>query len=202
MFTRRPFSLDAQLKSMTQIFFIERDSQQIGNAHGFFAEPDYPNTIQLVENIDVKQGDWLIDSVTNQRYFALNTKPLIMNGTPVDWLIEYQTEYEYNRSLSSGNQTNINIHSVSGNSVIGSQQNVTLNIGNSLSDIEKLISTLPEVDRSEAQELLDELQKTESSAHPILVEGTFSKFSNLLKKHTDLLTAVGGWAVQLLIGKQ
>lgn len=77
-----------------------------------------------------------------------------------------------------------------------------MNIGSSLRDIEQLISSLPSSEQSEAQELLNILKSTSEATHPILVEGALSKFSNLLKKHTDLLTAVGGWAVQLLIGQK
>ncbi|MFR1059255.1 MAG: hypothetical protein ACLSEY_01780 [Enterocloster sp.] len=76
-----------------------------------------------------------------------------------------------------------------------------MNVGNSLNDIQQLISSLPVSEQAEAQQLLTVLKSTSESNHPVLVEGALAKFSDLLKKHTDLLTAVGGWAVQLLIGK-
>ena len=121
--------------------------------------------------------------------------------TPCDWMVKYQTENDFNIQSNSGSQTTINIHTVSGNSIIGSQENVVMNVGNSLNDIEQLISSLPISEQTEAQQLLTVLKSTSESNHPVLVEGALAKFSNLLKKHTDLLTAVGGWAVQLLIGK-
>ena len=190
------------LDEMTQIFSVERNGSIIGNVHGFFCGKDYPSTIQFVENTDIKNGDWIIDSITNQRYYAKDVRPIIINGTPCDWMIKYQTEHDFNAKTNLSRQTTINIHTVSGNSIIGSQENVVMNIGSSLKDIEQLISSLPISEQPEAQELLNTLKSTSESTHPISVEGALSKFSNLLKKHTDLLTAVGGWAVQLLIGKQ
>lgn len=196
------FSIPRSFLSASQIFFIERSGSRIGQAHGFFCGSKYPNTIQLVENADIKNGDWIIDSISSQRYYVKNARPIVENGVPIDWMVTYQTEEEYQLSHSNpsiGNTT-FNINSISGNSVIGNQQNVTLNVGCSLSDIRDLISTLPEPDQELAKELTDSLEAIESSNHPILVEGSLSKFANLLKKHSDLLSAVASWAVNLLIG--
>lgn len=195
------FSFSKELLLDTTLFTVERDNSPVGSAHGFFCGKDYPSTIQLVENTDIQNGDWLVDSETSHRYYVKDAHPIRMAGEISDWMVKYQTEIDYRTSYSSSNQTTININSVSGNSVIGSQENVVLNIGNSINDIENLIAKLPASDQALSKELLDELKKTETSAHPILVEGALSKFSNLIKKHTDLLTAIGTWAVQLLIGK-
>lgn len=196
-----PFAMpDELLNECTQLFSIERNNSIIGKAHGFFCGNDYPNTIQFVENTDVRNGDWLIDSITDQRYYACNVRPILVNGKPHDWLIGYQTEREHQRLISNSNRTNINIQSVNGNSVIGSQEHVVINVSHDLSDIESLLSKFPAPEQSEARELIEELRRTEASAHPVLIQGAWSKFSDLLKKHTDLATAIGGWVVQLLIG--
>lgn len=197
-----PFQIPQDLlNDATQPFTIERNNIVVGSSRGFFCGNKYPSTIQLVENANIKNGDWLIDSITSQRYFAKDVHPIIMGGEPVDWMVKYQTEHDYNLAVSSNRQATINIQTVNGNSVIGNQENVVMNIGATLSDIEQLITKLPANEQSQANELLNVLKTTESATHPVLVEGTLSKFSDLLKKHTDLLIAVGGWAVQLLIGK-
>ena len=190
------------LSSSTQIFFIERNNSRIGEAHGFFCGKDYPNTIQLVEDTDIKNDDWLIDSISNQRYYVCNARPIIINGEPSDWMVSYQTEREYNlcNSRLAAENTTFNIHSISGNSIIGNQQTATLNAGYSLSKIKDLISAFPEADKEIAKELVDSMEAIENSNHPTLTKGSLSKFSDLLKKHSDLLIAVGGWAVNLLIG--
>lgn len=197
-----PFSFpQSMLDDMSQVFSIERDGTIIGSVHGIFCGREYPNTIQFLENADIKNGDWVIDTITGQRYFAKNARPIIMGGKPCDWMVEYETELSYQKSKAVNRQTNINIHSVTGNSIIGNQENVVMNIGNSINDIKQIIDTLPDAEQAEAHDLLKTLQTTEEATHPILVEGALSKFSDLLKKHSDLLIAVGGWAVKLLIGQ-
>lgn len=196
-----PFKIPRGLLEATQSFSVVRNGAVTGSAHGFFCGKDYPSTIQLVENVTVKNGDWLIDSITQQRYYVKDARPIIVGGEVMYWMIKYQTENDYQASKMTSRQTTINIQNVQGNSVIGSQENVVMNLGFRLQDIEDLISSFSGTEKAEAEELLKKLRETEESAHPILVEGGLSKFSNLLKKHSDLLIAVGGWAVQLLIGK-
>lgn len=114
-------------------------------------------------------------------------------------MAKYQTEQDFKQSMSKNNQPVFNINSVSGNSIIGSQENAVQNIGCDLDGISQLIKQLPFTDQEEAENLLQELRDTETSNHPVLVEGKLSKFSKLLKKNSDLFSAVGRWAVQLLI---
>lgn len=189
------------LSQMADSFAIEHDDSVVTSSKGFFCGKDYPNTIQLLEDVNVQDGDWLIHSLTNRRYYAQHTEPISKNGEILSWMVKYQSESEYKNSQSVQSQSTINIQSVNGSAIIGNQQNATLNIGSSLADIRTLISVLSSEDKSSAEELMNELEKIESSNHPILAEGSLSKFSNLLQKHSNLLIAVGGWAVQLLIGK-
>lgn len=183
-----------------QRFQIERNGHIVCEARGFFCDNDYPDTIQLVEDADVRNGDWLIASVPPQRYFVENARPILIGGKPSDWLVKYQTEQAYRRSCANVHQSTFNIQAINGTSVIGSQEHVTINVGFSLDDISELIKRLPFDDQSEAEALLRELKSLESAPRPTLVRGSLSKFSDLLKKHSDLLIAVGGWAVDLLIG--
>ncbi len=124
-----------------------------------------------------------------------------MNGVIAYWMVKYETEIDYRRAESINRQANINIGTVSGNSVIGNQENVIMNIGHSIDDIKKIIDDLPTDEQVTGQELLDTLKSTEEATHPVLVEGSLSKFSDFIKKHSDLFIAVGNWAVKLLIGQ-
>lgn len=198
---RSSFAFPKGLLGHTQIFTIEREKRSIGSAHGFFCGSEHPSTIQLVENADIKNGDWMIDSLTQQRYFVKDANPIVVNEQIVDWMVKYQTEHDYQSSETKQRQTTINIQNVSGNSIIGSQENAIQNVGISLHDIEQLISNYPDQDKAIAQELLSELEEIEKSKHPVLVKGMLSKFSDFLQKHSNLITAIGGWAVQLLVRK-
>ena len=187
------------LQNMTDLFTVERNGKEIASAHGFFCGKDYPSTIQLVENIEVAEGDWLIHSPTKKRYFATEATPVSVNGEILDWMVKYQSEFDLNLAQSNRATANIHIGTVTGPAIIGSQQNATLNVGCTVEDIAKLISTKPSSDLPELCELVAELKKIESEGKPV-EKGRLSKFSDLLKKHSDLLVAIGGWAVKLLTG--
>lgn len=196
------FSLPKHIiDSMTDVFDIERDGNVICSAHGFFCGSNYPSTIQLVENTDIQEEDWLIHALTGNRYFAAKVRPISMQGEIHDWMVTYQSETEWKRSQETNPSTNIHIGTISGPSIIGSQKNAAINIGNTVEDIAKLIATKPSEDITELCELVAELKKIEQSDHGI-EKGKLSKFSDLLQKHSDVLIALGGWAVKLLTGNQ
>ena len=143
----------------TQPFSVERDGRIISEARGFFCGNDYPSTIQLVEDAKIRNGDWLIDTLTGHRYFVENARPISLSGQITDWMVKYQTETQLNQSRQVIHNSTFNIHSISGTSVIGNQENVTLHIGGSLSDFARLIGQLPVSEQEEGYQLLEELAR-------------------------------------------
>ena len=65
--------------------------------------------------------------------------------------------------------------------------------------LSQLIANKPTADLLELCELVSSLKKIEESGKPI-EKGQLSKFSDIPKKHSDILIALGGWAVKLLTG--
>ncbi len=114
-------------------------------------------------------------------------------------MVEYKSESEYKNSQQNRSVSNISIGTISGPSIIGNQQNATLNFGTNVEDIAQLIAGKPASDMPQLCELVAELKRIEESGEK-LEKGKLSKFSDLLKKHSDLLVALGGWAVKLLTG--
>ena len=184
------------LESTTEDFQLERNGTITCTVHGFFCNQNHPHTIQLTEDVEVLPDDWLIHR--SQRYHVLEAHPARLGNT-VDWLVQYETESAYSSSKNS-TPGSIHIGTVSGPSIIGNQQNATLNVGNTVEDIAKLISSLPAQEMEELLPLLSELKKAEESGSP-LKKGCLSKFSDTLQKHSDILIALGGWAVKLLTGE-
>ena len=184
------------LETMTDVFRLERKSEVIQNIRGFYCDNKHPNTIQLVEDVEIRPDDWLIHS--HQRLHVLEAHAVRLGNT-VDWMVKYETEQAF---LQSQNHApgSIHIGTVSGPSIIGNQQTATIHVGNSIEDIAKLISSLPSQDMEKLLPLLAELKKAEESGAP-LKKGCLAKFSDMLKKHSDLLIALGGWAVKLLTGE-
>lgn len=187
------------IRNMTDVFSIERGGQKIASAHGFFCGKDYPSTIQLVEKTTVCEGDWLIHTPTNNRYLAIEVRPISVNGEILDWMVKYQSEFDWEKSQPNQSVANIHIGTVSGPAIIGSQQNASLNVGCTTEDIAKLITLKPASELPALCELVAELKRIESDCKPI-EKGRLSKFSDLLDKHSDLLISLGGWAVKLLTG--
>ena len=177
------------VQSVTSLFTIEREGQSVGSARGFFCGKEYPNTIQLIENTDIQDGDWLIHQLTQRRYFAKSTTSLSMHDKICGWMIDYESEIEHHRNAQSS--VGIHIETINGPSIIGSQQNATFNIGSSIEDIAQLIVSKPPADQVVLCELVAALKHIESSDKPV-EKGQLSKFSDLVKKHSDLLIALGG----------
>ena len=197
-----PFKIPDELLDDCLVFSVERNGSEIATSHGFFCGKECPNTIQLTDIVDISIGDTLVASDTKLRYYVEDVHILRMNAYPCDMMVKYSTESQRKSLHSERSNTVFNIGTINGNSVIGNESNVVFNVSGCLKDIESIIRALPENEMPLAQELLKTVKDTSNSTHPVLVEGSLSKFSDLLKKHTDLLTAVGSWCVQLLIGKE
>ena len=189
------------LNKMTDIFQIERNGSIVGTAKGFVCGPKYPtNTIQLVEDVEIIPGDWLIFEAGHQRYNVLNCRPVPnLTGGPRNWIISCQTEAEYTKSNDPS--VSISIGNVNGPSIIGSQHNATLNAGANIEDIKALISCISDADKPVFNDLVEEIESVEGSKHPVLIAGMLSRFEEFLNKYPNILSTLGSWAVKLLIGQ-
>ena len=86
------------------------------------------------------------------------------------------------------------------NSIIGNQvsgNEFVFNSGASLSELQQLIQQKPLGDQPELKELLDLLQSLEERKEPV-PRSLFARFSNLIKKHTDLIAPIGVALVNIL----
>lgn len=195
------------LKDCSSSFLIERNQEIIGTTLGFFNSNSPSNTIQIIENSNIKNGDWLIENTSQNRYYVENIYPIGSSGKLQHFIVNYQTqkEYEYRETITNHSNNTFNIQSVNGNAVFGntisgSGGNINHYTQNSLSEIEKFISSLPLSEQEEANQLLAELQEMESSENEVLENGKLAKFSMFLKKHQKLFALIGEWAVSHLIG--
>lgn len=196
-----PKGLMNQLSKNSSSFDIEREGSIICSAKGFFCGAKCPSTIQLFGNPDIKDRDFLIHTSTGKRCLAVNAHPITdITGEISGWMVKYMNEQEYQQSVSNST-SNINIQNVNGPSVIGNQQNVTMHIGSSLNEIKQFANQISETDKQEFTELIEELESVESSKHPALIGGMFARFENFLDKYPNIFSAVGGWAIKLLIGQ-
>lgn len=97
----------------------------------------------------------------------------------------------------------INIGSLTGPGIAGSQQSASINTGSSLSEIYDLVSRLPSNDRAQGNELYSELKELEKE--PIQTKkkkalSILGKFSDLLAKHSSLSVAAMGIVEKMITG--
>ncbi len=100
----------------------------------------------------------------------------------------------YGTNFNFGN-AHIN-NAIIGNNSSGNE--LTFN-GAAFSELQSLIAAKSSIDQTELQELLAALQRIEDSSEPI-PHGFFARFSNLVKKHTDLIAPLGQTLIEILFG--
>lgn len=96
-------------------------------------------------------------------------------------------------TINNGNQTYGNNSTIS--------QSKTNNIGARIDEIEKLISAKPVPDQEQLAEIIELLKAASEQDKPVS-KGLLAKFSDGLKKHSDLVIAIGNWAVAVLTAGQ
>lgn len=88
------------------------------------------------------------------------------------------------------------------NSVVGtgiSGNEMAFSYNSSLSELKELISTKDNIDQEQLQDLLSALQSIEQSDEPVS-KCFLARFSDLLKKHTDLIVPLGTALVRTFMG--
>ncbi|ADZ82521.1 hypothetical protein Clole_0788 [Cellulosilyticum lentocellum DSM 5427] len=168
------------------IFSIKRNESVVADTKGFFTDKNYPNGIQLLSTSDIKVNDVLIHNLTGESYMIERIQPL----TRANELLGYIAYYKVNTASNDTQTFQYNIGTIQGSAVVGNQQNVTLNIGSSIEEIKSLISAKPIEDQEELNKLIQRFENVIEDNQPIS-KGFFSKFSDVLKKHSDIAIALG-----------
>lgn len=178
-------------KSMSDDFKVERNNNYIFTVKGFFCGKERKNTIQLLDNIDIKDSDWLLHIPSQKRYYVCKTEPISVENTVINWFIEYLTESEFNNKAEKTAQSmSINIGTISGGAIVGSQQNASINISYTTDDLRNAINDKPKCDQELLTKLVDRLDAVIEDNQPIS-KGFFAKFSDVLSKHSDIVAIVG-----------
>lgn len=192
--------MDDIMKQTGDDFCIEQNNHIVATVKGFFCGKDYPNTIQIHGSNTIKEGDWIIHTLTNSRYYVNNPKPLTSSNKVRGWMLEYKTEKEYQDSLSKNEHSTISIGNIYGSAIVGNYNSSTINNGYNLSEIRSLISAKPAEDQEDLNKLIDRVQMITEDNQPVS-KGTFAKFSDLLAKHSDIAISLGSSLMSWLSSK-
>lgn len=193
-------NVDPIIKLHGDSFSIERQNKIVSETTGIFCGRKYPNCIQLISTASIKEGDWLIHNITNNRYFANKIEPLSSSNNIIGWMVNYLTENEYLTKEKQESQPTFSISNINGSTIIGNQQNATINNGYNLSEIKSLISTKPAEDQEILNKLMQRIEIITEDNQPVS-KGTLAKFSDVLAKHSDIAIALGGSFINWLTGK-
>lgn len=177
----------SHFKELSDDFDLIRNGAYIATIKGFFCSNDYPNSIQTVDNTVLKEKDTLVHKTTNEKYTVYELKPLTISGELTGYIVGYKE--------NQSNNNVYNINSVSGNSAIGT--NAVFNYqSQTIDDLFKLLDKeLPFSE--EKNQLLKTLIDLKSGEKP-LEKKTLAKFSDLIKKHENLLIPIGTLIAKIL----
>lgn len=176
-----------RFKDMSDDFDLYRNEAYVTTVKAFFCSKDYPDSIQTVDETPLKEKDVLIHKITNTSYTIYELKPITLSGELTGYIVGYKERQ------SSNNVYNIN--SISGNSAVGT--NAVFNYQNqSIDDLFALIDKELPFSESKTQ-LLKTLIELKSEEKP-LEKKSMAKFSDLLKKHENLLIPIGTLLAKIL----
>lgn len=179
-------SLD-YFKELSDDFDLFRNGSYIDTIKAFFCSNEYPNSIQTLDNIILKEKDILVHKTTNTKYTIHELKPITISDELTGYIVGYKE--------SQSNNNVYNINSISGNSAIGT--NAVFNYQSQT--IDDLFNTIDkELPFSEEKnQLLKTLLELKSEEKP-LEKKSLAKFSDLIKKHENLLIPMGTLIAKIL----
>ena len=180
------FQSSGTFKGNTHEFQVQRNNQILPvTLKGFFSGND---KIQIYKPADIASGDWLL--LESEKYFVKSIQQL-----PRSIIIRYISEFDYKQTFNIPQQ--INIGTIAGNAIVGSQQNATLNINTGLEDLQRIISEKSSADKALLESLHNELEAIIKENKP-LNKGSLSRFITVLDKYSDVAGAVGNIITKFL----
>lgn len=145
---------------------------------------------------DIQVGDWLINPA-NQKFYVEDIYSASFTGKIIELKAFVLSEAKY-KTLKS-NDNNISINNLFGN-IIGNQSNISINYNIQIESIRNYINESNSDDKEELKILIDLLEKiVNNETQPS--KGMFSKFSQLMEKHSWLTGSIASvilnWLVSL-----
>lgn len=146
-------------------------------------------TFNFYPDTDIDVGDIIELSGTNFKYYVEEVEPKYWHGE-LDYIDAYYiTLDEYaKKNKQPDSQTVYNIGKAS-NSIIGNQQNAAINIGMTVDEFRKAIEANGEGEKEALNKIADMLQTVIDDNTPVS-KGSFSKFSDLIAKHSWVATCL------------
>ena len=156
-------------------FSLVRNGKTIKTSvKGFFCGKDYPRSIQVLYDYGIQPGDCLIHEKSNLRYVIDEVLPV----TDSEYILHY-------RGPADAPASSISIGTISGNAIVGSQQNANLSIGLSAEEILLAIEKLEGASAEDREKLL----ALAASVNAVRSAGLVERFAPILAAMLHPITA-------------
>lgn len=167
---------------------IQYKVERLGAVHvevGAQNELDGKPCFMFLPSSDVKPGDWLENSSGN-RYLVIDAEIKYDHKSPAYLQVTYQTASQANRETES--KTVFNIQNAYG-SIIGNNNHGVLNYMTEIKNLKTKVEQENSPDKSDMKQIISLLEMIVSDKIPPS-KGLFSKFSNVMNRHSWLSSAV------------
>ena len=181
-------NLDVFLQNFGQEFSVERNGEVVATHEGLPNKESNGGTkyIGFRPGVDIQPGDWVINT-SGERFYVKNRETQSPFGKPYQLKIYYDTEFDYNRQQST-TQTVFNITNASG-SVIGNYNNVSISYTKTLNELRDKVENNDSPDKTELQNIVKLLEMIVDNKVPVS-KGIFSKFSDVMERHSWITSAI------------
>lgn len=179
---------------------IERNGKPINTEKGLFnaTQDTHRKYCGFLPKVDIKPGDWIINTVSNERFYIEDTQSQMFCGSVEQIKAFYQTETEYSKQ-STSNNTVFNIQNAYG-SVIGTGNTATINYQNSIEEIRKTIDDSDSSDKEELQKIVNLLEMIINEDVPAK-KGLFSRFSKVMEENSWITGSVASAIMSWLLSQ-
>lgn len=196
--------LDGFMNMDGEMFTIERDGVVIDTVKGLLnvSKQTGKKMCNFYPDTDIKPNDWLIRLDTGERFFVDDVSTVRFAGKLESKDAYYLTEREYQmrqKQISTAAPV-FHIQNAYG-SVIGTENNVTVNYHADIEEIRKKIDESDSSDNEELKQIVSLLEMIVNNQVPVQ-KGLFSRFSAVMERNSWITSAVAGaimsWLTTLL----
>ena len=180
------------------MFDIERNGKVINNVRGLPNSDDGKEYVGFMPGTDVQVGDWLINPSGDRFYVEKRkTEYILSNPSYVAAYTVLESDYK-KESSQQQQQTIINVGEAH-HSILGSQQNATINVC-SAEDLAKLIDQHDSCDKELLKEMLSMLNDAISNKEPVK-KGFLSKFAGVLQRNEWITAPVATFFLEYFLSQ-
>lgn len=191
--------LETFMKMGGEVFTVIRNGKNVGEFEGLrnTEKSSKRKYIAFYPDSDIQSGDFIIGKLSKDEYYIKDISSDIVHQKVLQIKGYYETKIQHEEGNKNEPNSIYNIDKVYG-SIIGNQNNATINNSYNLEEIRHLIDKNGEEDKSELNEMINTLEAITKNNIPVQ-KGTLERFSELLAKHSwitgPIAQSILGWVI-------